>query len=575
MSYIRKISIPENETTTNKHPRIVIIGRFPPVKQAQSIEATRLAYSYHSSGLEFRTVTGAGTSTAQVKLSCKTHGRYKKSYQYLCQELTRAPLTVLFADLFARPKLQSKTMWRRIVERVRWLRLLWCILLKSKHLILIKTGSPTPIISILTKIANHLRHTPIISIKTSGAAQFITDYVKVQGRYPFEMAAAINLLSIHKESYEPVSKTTFNPISASNLTIYGLTNSATGLGQNARMSYTCFKKIGLSAYLANVDNPPLEQPKFLAENTTKRLNRQVILHHLNADRIKCAHGNHTYNIGFLLWELGKVPKEHLAAVASLDEIWAPSKFVAQTYRQVSDKPVICMKKGIELPSGVRPNNNPDRFTCLNAFDFHSSVERKNPLACVHAFQLAFPKKSYPECRLLIKTTPTIKNHWGDPNRQMQKIRHIAFWDPRIIVIEGFYTTNAFHKLIANANAVISTHRAEGFGYIPAYGLAHGLPVITTDYGGSTDFCTAHTSLPVHAALVPVPDGHSIYQTREANWADVSPDAIAEKLRWVYGNQQEANRLARTGQSLMQTDYSISAQAERYKNRLIDLGCFTN
>ncbi len=287
--------------------------------------------------------------------------------------------------------------------------------------------------------------------------------------------------------------------------------------------------------MVNVERPRLEQPDFLAESPTKRLNRPVILHHLNADRIKCADDSHAYNIGFLLWELGKVPKEHLSAVTSLDEIWAPSEFVAQTYRQVSKEPVICMKKGIELPDGIRPDRNPNRFTCLNAFDFHSSVERKNPLACVHAFQLAFPKKSYPECRLIIKTTPTIKSHWGDPNKQMQKIRRIAFWDSRITVIEGFYTTDAFHRLIANANVVVSTHRAEGFGYIPAYGLAHGLPVISTDYGGSTDFCTAHTSLPVQATLVPVPDGHSIYQTRATSWADVNPDAVAQKLRWVYDN----------------------------------------
>ena len=574
MSYIRKISIPEIQVTTNKSPEIVIIGRFPPVKQAQSIEATRLAYTYHSSGLEFRTVTGAGASIAQVKLSGKTRGRYKKSHRYLCQELTRPPLTVLFSDLFVRPKLQSKTIWLRLVERIRWLDLLWCILLKSQNLTFIKTGSPTPIISMLIWLANHLRRTPITSIKTAGAAHFITDNVKLRGSYPFEMTAAINLLSIHKKSYEPALKTKFNPISASNLTIYGLTDSATGLGQNARMSYACFQKIGLSACMANVDKPRLEQPKILTKNTTKRLNRSVILHHLNADRIKCADDNNAYDIGFLLWELGKVPKEHLAAVSALDEIWAPSEFVVQTYRQVSSKPVICMKKGIELPSGIRPNNNPDRFTCLNSFDFHSSVERKNPLACVHAFQLAFPKKSYPECRLIIKTTPTIKNHWGDPNRQMQKIHRITFWDPRITVIEEFYTTDAFHRLIANANAVVSTHRAEGFGYIPAYGLAHGQPVITTDYGGSTDFCTTHTSLPVHAALVSVPDGHSIYQTRAANWADVSPDAVAEKLRWIYDNQQEADKLARAGQSLMQADYSMSAQAERYKKRLVDLGCFT-
>lgn len=575
MSYIRKISIPDNQTTTDDNPQVVIIGRFPPIKQAQSIEAAKLAYSYHLSDLKFRTITGNGASTAQVKLSARSRGSYKKSHQYLCHALAPVPLTVLFVDMFVRPKLQSKNMSRRLIERVRWMRLLWCILLKSQNITLVNTGAPTPLITMLTWLASYVRPTPVSALKTAGAAQIITRKAKLPDGYPFEMAAVLEFMHTHKQSYKNISKPALMSVPTSNLTIYGLPDSPTGLGQNARMSYACFQRIGLSASLVNVEKQCLGQNNLLAINTTKRLTHPLILHHLNADRIECTRDSHAYNIGFLLWELGEIPDEHLAAVSSLGEIWAPSEFVAQTYRQVTNKPVICMKKGIELPSNIRPDKNSDKFTCLNAFDFHSSVERKNPLACVQAFQIAFPKRAYPECRLLIKTTPNIKNHWGDPNKQMQKIRRIAFWDARITVVGEFYTAGDFHKMIANADVVISTHRAEGFGYIPAYGLAHGRPVVTTNYGGSTDFCTTQTSLPVKAALVPVPDGHSIYQTRGACWADVSPDAVAEKLRWVYNNQHAADKLARAGQSLMQADYSIIAQAKRYQKRLIDLGYLTN
>ena len=115
-----------------------------------------------------------------------------------------------------------------------------------------------------------------------------------------------------------------------------------------------------------------------------------------------AYRNDQFHIGYLLWELEKLPKEHHLALELLDEIWVPTSFVANVYRTFGQENVHIVGKGIPelgrasaLPRLITEN---DPFTALICFDFHSSVERKNPLCAVRAFLEAFPLQQFQDCR---------------------------------------------------------------------------------------------------------------------------------------------------------------------------------
>ncbi len=543
----------------------VIIGRFPPIEQAQSIEATRLAFSYLSASIPFKTITGAGAAQAQIKLSLKSRAKYKTAHQTVIDVVSTAPHTTVFCDMFVRPKFQSKSIRHKALEYIRLMRLFWAILKHAKDVSVVSTNAKDKVVKGIVKLAQKQRPTHIKMLKTAGAAEKIARSQKHPKLLPFEIERAIKLLNSHSIENK-IHSLSIAPASRSNLSIYGLPNSATGLGQNARMSAKCFEHLGISPCMVDVDAQKWHQN----QNTQHKLIQKLDLHHLNADRIQIQNPK-AYNIGFLLWELDTLPKEHLLGLKSLDEIWTPSTFLSELYRKQTNLPVINIKKGIEWLRQITPKPNPNNFTVLNAFDFHSSIERKNPLATAQAFQIAFPKKTFPECRLIFKTTPTQKDHWGDPNNQISKLRKIAFWDKRISIIENLYNLPKFHQLIADTDVVVSSHRAEGFGYIPAYALAYARPLITTDYGGVTDFCTPQTATLIPAQRISVPQAHTILATEGAKWADVSPDVLAQKMRWVYNNKTTAAEKAVRGQKLIQTDYTIAAQAKRYHNRLAKLG----
>lgn len=206
---------------------------------------------------------------------------------------------------------------------------------------------------------------------------------------------------------------------------------------------------------------------------------------------------------------------------------------------------------------------------LVCFDARSSVARKNPLAAVRAFQAAFPERR--DMELVVKTTPAPPAHWGDPEGQMARIEKAAATDPRIKVIRRMLPFPELLGLIASSSALVSPHRAEGFGYLPAWALALGVPVVATDWGGTRDFCTALTSDPVPAELVDVPRSHTIFPCPGARWAEVDQGALAEAMFRVSNDPQGARARAQAGKLVIETEYSMSAQADRYADRLLRLG----
>ncbi len=326
----------------------------------------------------------------------------------------------------------------------------------------------------------------------------------------------------------------------------------TGLGQNQRMSKAALH--GLAA------------------------KRPLCLHHVNADAIPAQmlsqHSPGTTHIGFLLWELEALPEAHKLAGNLLDEAWVPTRFVQQIYQRAYDIPVIRMGKGFDLPPPVpfdlaRLGVRPDQPVFLLSFDLHSSVARKNPLAAVHAFQMAF--EGNPEARLVIKTSLPVKNHWGDPERQMEIILKLMKRDKRIILLQEHLPFAAYLGLIQAATALVSPHRAEGFGYVPAYAMALGTPVIATDYAGTQDFCNAGTALPVPWRKRQVRAGEAIFPLENAHWAEIDHEALARAMQEVLAKPDAAATRAAAGKALMLREYSMAALSRRYRARLAEIG----
>ena len=232
-------------------------------------------------------------------------------------------------------------------------------------------------------------------------------------------------------------------------------------------------------------------------------------------------------IGYWFWEVEAIPDSHRAAIDAVDEIWAPTAFVRDAYRAVTDKPVHLVPLPIARPDaapvGRADVGLDDRFTFLVSFDHLSVMERKHPLGAIEAFVRAFPRGDEP-VRLLVKTL----NGTVRPMRHGTLLRAAAR-DARIDVVDAHTPADRHMALIAHADAYVSLHRSEGLGLQPAAAMWLGTPVIASRYSGTLDLMDDDSAELIDVALIPVRNADGAYPP-EARWADPDLDQAAAAMR---------------------------------------------
>jgi glycosyltransferase involved in cell wall biosynthesis len=90
-------------------------------------------------------------------------------------------------------------------------------------------------------------------------------------------------------------------------------------------------------------------------------------------------------------------------------------------------------------------------------------------------------------------------------------------------------------LIAASDIVLSLHRSEGFGLIPAAGMLLGRPVVATGWSGNLDFMAPECSALVSYKLIPAIDPRGTYQLPKAVWAEPDLDDTVAWLRRLAGD----------------------------------------
>lgn len=364
--------------------------------------------------------------------------------------------------------------------------------------------------------------------------------------------------------------------------VIGPITKASGLGQAMRASLDALATTGLSVQAVNfdLDNPAPETDIPHTPIADARPARFTLMH-LNAESIPLFFAyapditQGSYLAAYMFWELTRPAACHALALTMVDEIWAASDHGRAIYTDSFDGPIRVMG----LPTDVTSHPDPlgaraeliartgftaDSFLCMASFDSFSFVQRKNPLGLIRAFRDAFPQGG---AQLLLKTQNRPRVHDPAQRAIWAEIDALTAGDPRFKILDETLPRHALLTLTAGADAYLSLHRAEGWGFGLIEAMALGVPVLATGTSGSLAYCDDTTAWLVPAQEL-APDPQDYMFTPEGGlWAEPDHETAVALLRQMASAPALRAQKARIAQTRVARTFSPAIIGSRYAARI--------
>ena len=228
-------------------------------------------------------------------------------------------------------------------------------------------------------------------------------------------------------------------------------------------------------------------------------------------------------VGYWAWELEEIPSVWVQALEYVDAVEVPSSFVRDAVGRHTSKPVTVVPHEVLVPARRKKQYAEDGIVrCLYCFDLGASFERKNPLAALRAFALAFRPE---EAELTFK----VSGAHGHA-KTFAMLRDACSQVPGVIIIDDVLTAGEMEELYLRHDIYLSTHRSEGYGLTIREAMLHGLHVVATGWSGNMDFMTGELAHPVPFRLVPVTENKGVFKGIKARWAEFDVQSAAEILK---------------------------------------------
>lgn len=320
------------------------------------------------------------------------------------------------------------------------------------------------------------------------------------------------------------------------IAVAGELSCATGLGEGARLMLRGLQLLDVPCWPVDVPSPigcadfapPEPVPPPPGAPLVIHVNAPMLpraMRHLGRAKLR---GRRV--IGYWAWELQTVPADWRPALNFVHEVWVPSSFTAAALESVAPGRV----RVVPPPIGVLPPHRaslsradfglPDTaLIVLVAFNLASSFERKNPLAAIAAFREAFGVRK--DRLLLLKIANP--DHFPD---DFAPIRAAVAGADNIRIDTRTLPAADNAALTGCADILLSLHRSEGLGLVPAEAMLLGKPVVATAWSGNMDYMDAHSAGLVGCRLVPARDDRLVYQLPGAVWAEPNIGVAAAQLR---------------------------------------------
>ncbi len=339
------------------------------------------------------------------------------------------------------------------------------------------------------------------------------------------------------------------PACSNGVVVAGDTEGANGLAESARILHHVIAAHGMARGMV-----PLGLPSVVPKLHADLPKGAAVLAVLNAPFLPVGLLRHRRDflanrrvIGMWAWELPVLPRDWRYGAKFVHEIWAPSPFTADAVAllapgrvRVVPYPLAALDLAV---AGTRadfglPEN---ALVVLTVFNLASSMERKNPFGNIAAFKAAFG----PSAKHLFVIKISGAQAYQDDLRQIAAAIGDA---PNIRLINATLPESRLRGLIAASDIVMSLHRSEGFGLVPATAMLLGRPVVATGWSGNLTFMNEGVSALVSYRLIPAVDARGNYDVQGALWAEPDVEDAAAWLQRLGADAALRGRMGEAGQA---------------------------
>jgi len=289
-----------------------------------------------------------------------------------------------------------------------------------------------------------------------------------------------------------------------------------------------------------------------------------------------------YRVGRTMYETDRLPHAWVERINALHEVWVPSKFAVEQFVSsgVHQEKVFVVPEAVdtklfdpalhlplELGEGSRTGTGQSRksastqsarsvFRFLSVFKWE---KRKGWEVLLQAYFEEFTAEDAVE--LIIKT-----NAFHSDSNFEDQIAAFAATLPQArkplahhSVLTTSLSLQQLPRLYRAADAFVLPSRGEGWGRPHVEAMSMGLPVIATNWSGSTEFLSTHCALPLGieglSAAEGAPPGHL--------WADPSVSHLRSLMRWAFENPSKAKALGARAREEMVTRFSPQVVAREH------------
>ena len=266
---------------------------------------------------------------------------------------------------------------------------------------------------------------------------------------------------------------------------------------------------------------------------------------LEAGRVR----NASKSISWLFYELSTVPPKVVEAINTNDLVLVTSGFVGRVFREAGvTVPIRAMGHGYDPSVYVyRRRELEGRFEFLCVAEH---TPRKNLPMLIRCFEQAFQGRQ--DVRLTLKLATHGEKDIRSYIRDSGMIR---------IRTDNVVDESKMAALYHEAHCFVLPTRGEGFGMPILEGMATGLPMIVTGFGGHLDFTNEATAGLIRNRGL-VDSDPECFPFVQSQWADPDPAHLVELLRGVVKDYSAAQDKAEAAYRNIKEEWTWEAQLDR-------------